>query len=124
MLTTDLNLLVELGAGVATVGGAVLTVMRIFSNIKKKKDAYRRSILSEAKRELENVKDDLEAKIKQLEIELHSQKESVSKDLAHLKENYSFEIKALGDKIENLRQDLTLAHQSLVTLLTQLVNKR
>lgn len=124
MLATDLNLLAELGTGVAAVGGAVLTIQRIFSNIKKKKDAYRKAILIEAKKELENVRDDLEAKIKQLEIELHNQKESVSKDLAHLKENYTTEIKALGEKIENLRQDLTLAHQSLVTLLTQLVNKK
>ena len=59
-----------------------------------------------------------------LKLELDTQKENVSRDLGHLREVYNAEIKVLGEKIENLRQDISQQHQALVGLLTKLVDSK
>lgn len=120
----DAVLVEEVAGAVTAVGGVIHVVQRIFANLKTKKEEYKRSILKQAKAEAEAVRIDLEAQIKALEKELENQKLNVSKDFSHLRETYNAEIKALGEKIANLHLDLTNQHQSLVVLLTQLVNRK
>jgi hypothetical protein len=121
----DLNTDIGIGAGVVTVLGSVWQLYRHISFKQTlKKDRERGAILAEAKAELSRVENDLNEKIKVLEIELAVQKDNVSKDLSHLKEVYNAEIKVLGEKIDLLRQDLQSQHSSMVALLTKLVSSR
>ena len=73
--------------------------------------------------EMAKIEEELSEKIKKLDIELRNQKDNIARDLSHLKEIYGAEIKTLASKIEDLREDLSQQHQSLVALLTKLVDR-
>lgn len=115
----------EAVAAIATVIGSVYTGAKYLIRASKiKKEAYRQSILKQAKEELDKVEKEFKQKLEAIKIELEAQKISVSRDLGHLKEVYGAEIKVLGEKIENLREDLSQQHQALVGLLTKLVSAK
>ncbi len=112
-------------AGAASIIGGLYTWYRRYTiGLQIKKDKEKQDILSQAKLELSRVEWDLNEKIKVLETELASTKESLSRDLGHLKEVYSAEIKVLGEKIEEIRQTLGQQHGQLVNLLTVLIDKK
>lgn len=117
------NISAVIVAAIPVVGGVYTAVKRIRKSSKAKKDTYRAEILAEAKEEATKVKTELENKLKVLEEEFQVQKRSVSKDFSHFREVYSAEVKVLGEKIENLRQDLSAQHTALVGLLTKLVDR-
>lgn len=115
----------EGAAGAVTAfGGLYAGARHLIVGHKRKKEEYRQSILNKANEEMAKIKTELEEKIKGLENELANQKENIYKDLGHLKEIYNAEIRTLGDKIDSLRSDLQDQHQSMVALLTKLVDSR
>ena len=120
----DPNVALEaLAAIVTAVGGLYGATRHVLARSKKKREEHRTEVLAMAKSELILVKQDLEGKIRKLELELTTQKISISKDFDHFTEIYNNEIKVLGEKIENLREDLSQQHQALVGLLTKLVDR-
>jgi hypothetical protein len=124
-MVVDISTLFEgAGGAITAVGGLWAGWRHIRYSLQAKKDKYRQDIIDQAKEEMTKIKVVLENKIKVVEIELQTQKESVSKDLSHLKEGYSSEVKILGQRIEELRQDLAVQHGSLVALLTRLVDPK
>ena len=124
-MNIDLPTALEGAAGAVTaLGGAYTTVRHLLNRSKIKKQEHRQDILKEAKEEADKIKISLETKIKALEVEFQTQKQNVSKDLAHFKETHGAEVKALGEKIESLRQDLSQQHQALIGLLTKLVDTK
>jgi len=124
-MNIDMNTAVEGLAGAVTAIGGIYTAGKHFiTRAKKKKERYRQEILDQASSELARVEAALSEKIKLLEIQLAVQKDNVSRDLGHLKEVYNAEIKVLADKIDDLRKDLSDQHQSMVALLTKLVDNR
>jgi uncharacterized protein Veg len=112
-----------LGGLVTAVGGIYTGFKRLTANSKRKKEEYRKSILKEATEGVELVKMALESKIDKIESDLQAQKDSVAKDLGFLKETYSSEISNLGNKIEDLREQLNSQHSQLIQLLTKLVDR-
>jgi hypothetical protein len=120
----DVNTTMEAaGTLIAAVAGAYTTIQHVRSRMQKKKEKYRQDLLDEAKEESRKFKEELEIKIKALEVEFQAQKVSVSKDLEFFKASHNAEIKVLGEKIEALRSDISMQHQSLVNLLTKLVDR-
>lgn len=120
----DINTLAGISAAAVTaIGGIYTSIHHIRGRIKKKNNLYRQGILDQAKFEVTKMERYLEEKIRVLEIELEDQRLSLSKDLSHFKETHNSEVKALGEKIENLREDLSQQHQALVGLLTKLVDR-
>jgi polyhydroxyalkanoate synthesis regulator phasin len=121
----DLPTLLETtGAAITGLAGAYKAVRHISSRMKKSRESYKQDIIGQAKEEMGKIERSLEAKIKILEVELETQKLNVFKDFSHFKETHNSEIKVLGEKIENLREDLAAQHQSLVNLLTRLVDNK
>lgn len=121
----DIATAAEIAGGTITaVGGAYSLIRHMFYAAKSKKEQYKQDILKEAKEELSKVELSLNERIKSLEIELDNHKDNISKDLEHMREVYNAEIKVLGSKIDDLRQDLQAQHSSMVALLTKLVNSR
>jgi hypothetical protein len=112
------------GGAITACGGLWAGYRHIRYSMQAKKDKYRQDIIDQAKEEMAKIKVGLENRIKVVEIELQTQKESVSKDLSHLKDSYTSEVKILGQRIEELRQDLVSQHSSLVALLTKLVDSK
>ena len=124
-MAIDPNTAIEASGGlIAALGGLYGAAKRFIKHSEAKKAKYRQDILDQAKEEAEKVKAALEAKIKALEIEFAVQKQSVSKDLNFFKQTHNAEVKALGEKIEALRQDLQQQHQALIGLLTKLVSNK
>lgn len=123
MTITIANIL-EAASALITLGGAWRSVNYFVTRYKVRKNAYRQSIIDQVRNETDKVCKDLETKIEALETELQSQKANVEKDMGHMKEIYNAEIKVLGDKIEDLRQDLQAQHSSTIALLTKLVDGR
>lgn len=112
------------GTAIATFLGAAKAISHMAHKSKAKRESYSQEILDQAKTEMEKIEQDLEVKIKRLEIELEAQKLSVSKEFSYFKQAHNTEIKALAEKIESLRQDISQQHQALVGLLTKLVNTK
>lgn len=108
---------------IAAIGGAILYILRVIREIRKSKSAEADRLLDEAKSHGLSIKTKLEAKIDLLENQLNNLEENVAKDIGHLKETQSSEIKNLANKIEDLREELLQGHGSLVALLTKLVDK-
>ena len=123
-MTLDMNTILEYAGAITAIGGAYHTIQRILANYKRKKEEYRQQILNQAKNEVDKAVNNLEFKIKQVEDELAWQKESVARDLSVMKDAYNADIRVLGQKIEELRQDLITQHSQLVGLLTKLVDTR
>lgn len=115
------ELILSLAGIVTAVGGAWLTVRKIQKDKEQQKEAFKASILAEAEESLKLKETALQAKIEAAEGRLDNLKESVEKDLAHLRETYNGEIKNLAVKIEDLRSDLRNQHTQMVSLLTKMI---
>ena len=122
-MTISNDTIIAATGAIAALGTVWAIIQGISHGLKRRKATYRQAIIDEAKAEMELVKLLLEEKICKLEVELETQKEAVRKDLSHMSALYDAETKVLGEKIEALRQDLLQQHQSLVGLLTKLVNQ-
>lgn len=120
----DPSSIFEVSGAIVTIVGGIYGAIRHFLIIsKRKEDLYREGILIQANEKIEKIKFELEEKLKELETELHTQKEAIEKDLSHFKQLYGQEVKMLGEKIETLREDLSRQHQSLVDLLSKLIER-
>jgi hypothetical protein len=124
-MNIDINTFVGISAATITaVGGLYTAFNRISFNIRHKKEVYRQAIIDQARSEMAKVKQDLEKKIDLLESEVHSQGDNIAKDMDHMRDIYNNEIRVLGSKIEELRQDLQAQHATTITLLTKLVDSK
>jgi polyhydroxyalkanoate synthesis regulator phasin len=124
-MVIDLVMASEVLGGAATTLGAAYTAFRhVKYSLQSKKDKYRQDIIAEAKEEMAKVEAKMSVRINNLEAELSNQKDNMVRDLGHMKEVYNAEIKVLGEKIDSLRSDLQDQHQSMVNLLTRLVNSK
>lgn len=107
--------------GVATL---IVTVQKVFKNLRKEREEYAAKLMQSAKEDDALLKAKLEARIEKIDAQVKTLELSVSKDMAHLKETYSSEIKNLGEKIEALRDELRSQHSGLIELLTKIVGKK
>lgn len=124
-MNIDLPMILEASAGAITGGSGLYAWYRhIRYGIKDKKDRERQAILSKANEELDKVEAKLEEKIRLLQEELRAHKDNLDKDMTHMREIYDGELKNLGNKIDDLRKDLSDQHSSMVALLTRLVETR
>lgn len=120
----DYQTLLPLAATVTTLGGAYLTIRKIAKDRDKSKKEQEKEFLSKAKEEDSLLKAKLEARIESIKAQLSNLEFNVNKDVTHLKETYGSELKNLGEKIENLRTELSNQHSSLLTLLTKLIDNQ
>ena len=123
-MVIDMGQAAEVISCIVVASGGIYSVGHHFiSKAKKKKEKYRQDILDQAKEEMSKIEAELNEKIKDLALELSIHKENIVKDMDHYKEIYNAEIKVLGSKIDDLRQDLSEQHANMVNLLTKLVNR-
>lgn len=110
---------------IITLSGLIYTWIKIAREVKKERDKDRKeitaTILQTAKEEDALMKAKLEARIEKIDAQVASLELSINKDISHLKETYSSEIRNLGKKIEDLRDELRSTHGQLVSLLSTLI---
>ena len=117
------NVILDFVGAISAIGGAWYTILKILREIRKSKKADYDRILDQAKEHNAATKAKLETRIELLEADFHNLEESMAKDFAHIKETQANELRNLGEKIENLREEIKTAHTSLINLLTKLVDK-
>lgn len=126
--------IVGLSGAFSVVSGAWLKLRKIQAARKEAKELEKAVILQEAKEsahkhkvaleaQIASLEKDLEVKFHSLSEKIHAVEESLGKDLAHVKESYTSEVKFLGSKIEELKDDLRLQMGQIVTLVSKLIEK-
>ena len=121
----DLSTILASSAAAITAFSSVWVGLRhIKYSIQSKRDKECQAILDRANEELDKVEAKLGEKIRLLQEELKTHKENLDKDMNHMREIYDGELKNLGNKIDELRKDLSDQHSSMVALLTRLVETR
>jgi len=135
---SDLNHLMSsiasIGGTISVIYGAWFKIRKIQSNRRETKELEKAIILQEAKEtahkhkvaleaKITSLEKDLDAKFESLSQKITSVEESIEKDLFHIKESYASEVKFLGSKIEELKEDLRLQMSQIVTLVSKLIEK-
>lgn len=98
--------------GLGAIGGVIWTFVEI-------KDKFKKGLQEDLESQIKNQ----DSKITLLEQQIRSIEEMVNKDIIHLKESHSNEIKNLSEKIEELRDEVRNQHSQLVQLLSKLVSR-
>lgn len=111
-------------AALTTLTGLIMSWQKIVKTAKKDREEHAAKILQTAKEEDQLLKSKLEARIEKIDAQVKNLELNVNKDITHLKETYSAEIKVLGEKIEMLRDELRDQHSQMVALLTKLVESK
>lgn len=119
----DYQLILPLAGLVTAVGTAIYTVQKVTKNFKSDKKEFKAEIIQEALEADAKIKVELEGKVNALKAELENLRVHVEKDLDHIRETYSGEIRNLGNKIEDLRSELREQHGNLVQLLTKMIDR-
>lgn len=117
---TNISTWVTILTGVA---GFAVGVRKLLRGRKKLKERQAANILQSAKDHDAEMKIHLENRIHDIEIKVSALKENIEKDIAHLKESYQSEVRFLGQKIEELREQVHDQHSQLVALLTKMIDK-
>lgn len=118
------EMLMGIGGGIVTLGTAFLTIKKVLASSKRDKELEKAEILREVKEMDSLLKSKLESRLEAIKAELKNLELNVNKDFSYIRESHEGEIKALGEKIENLRSDLSNQHGSLLALLTKLINNK
>ena len=113
-----------LGTVLTGLVGAYATIRKILNNKEKINKRRDLAIIQAAKDGDTSVKLALQARIHELEVKVANIEESVTKEIAHVKESHSIELKALADKIEVLRDELREQSGSILGLLTKMIDKQ
>jgi hypothetical protein len=119
----ELTTTIPIGAIIA-LSGLIYTWQKIAREARKSRKEDAAAILQAAKEEDSLIKAKLEARIEKVDAQLQNLELSINKDMAHLRETYSNEIKNLGLKIEILREELRTTHGQLISLLTTLIDAK
>lgn len=131
----EISTILAIAGAVTAVGGAWLTIIKLNASYRKQRDLEAAKILHSAKEEISKTKTAIladrvlvqnrfEARLEALEQTVETNKESVEKDMQHIRETYNGEIRNLGQKIEDLRSELRNQHGQLVGLLTKMIENK
>jgi phage host-nuclease inhibitor protein Gam len=119
----NISALLSVAAMITALGGAWLTVRKIQRDSARDKKIQAAAVLQSAKEADLLLQTRLDNKIHDLATELKVLKESNEKDIAHLKETHTSELKSLGEKIEVLRDELRQQSKNILELLTKMIGK-
>lgn len=120
----NMTTLLSVAGAISVLGGAWLTVKSIAKESERSKKNQSASILQSAKEADSVLKSKLESKINELESQIKAYQDIAEKDIEHLKETYNNEIKNLGEKIENLRDEVNNHHTQIIQLLSKMLDRR
>lgn len=113
----------SIASAISVLGGAWLMIRKIAKDADRSKKNHAAAILQSAKEADSLIKTKLDGKIHDLEAQIRNYQENTEKDIEHLKETYSNEIKNLGEKIENLRDEVNSHHSQIIVLLGKMLDR-
>lgn len=119
---TEISAMLPTAGVIITLGTAYLTIRKIQKDAEKTKREQAAEILQSAKEEIALKEKDLELKISTVESRIDALEKSVEKDMQHLRETYSGEIRNLASKIEDLRGEIRNQHSQMIGLLSKIID--
>lgn len=120
----DNSSLMAWAGSIVTIITGIAAVQKVLKNLEKSRSEHNALILQAAKEEISTIRRKLEIRILSLEGDLDSLRDSVNKDLAHVKETHGNELENVGEKIQEIRQELRDQHSQILQLLTALIENR
>lgn len=120
----NMSTIMGIAAAISTIGGAYMTIRKIAKDAERRKKLHSAEILQAAKMEDKALRQALEARMHELENGLKDLRQDINKDIKYLKESYNVELKNLGEKIENLRDELRIQHTGILSLLNKMIDKK
>ena len=117
-------LIVQILIALGTVLSGTVTVHRYLKEAREEREEENTKTLKLALAEMERQVEKLELKIKACSDETENLRNSVDKEFEYVKSTYNSEIRNLGHKIEELREEVRNQPGQLVSLLTKLVSGR
>jgi hypothetical protein len=118
------NMIMSAIGALTAVGTAWLTIVKISKSHHDSKSLAKAEILQAAKEEVSSLKRELEAKFMLIENKIEQLQESTEQDFSHLKETHGNEMENLSEKLELLRDDLKSQHSQIMTLMTNLLDRK
>lgn len=123
------QLLIHLAVTISTIAGAIVAIQKVIKNSRvernasvEEKEKESEKILTQAREEMQLIKLQFEAEVKALKVDLKSLESGTLKDIQYIKESQESEIKNLGEKIQDLRDQLNSHHTQILSLLEKLIN--
>ena len=120
----DQSLIIQIALAASTLAGLYVSVGQLKSGFKKELEDETAKALDLVKATSQTDVVMLKGQIDNLAKEINRLEDSFQKDVSHIRETYNSEIRNLGHKIEELREEVRGQHSQLVTLLTKLVSER
>jgi hypothetical protein len=120
----DIQSIITIAGGIATLGTAVTVIQKVFKNLQKAREERNAIILHAAKEEISRARVALESRIKDIESDLANLKVALNKDLDYAKESNNEAIKVLGEKVDETRRELREAHTQILQLLTRMLDDK
>jgi hypothetical protein len=118
------NLIVPVGSILFGIVSAWLTFLQLKKHYMEEIESKIEQSSLNSSKDLKSEAELLKHKIDSIESHMIKIEESVSKEIEYVKEAYKGEIKNLGEKIENLREEVRNQHTQLIGLLTKLIQEK
>src|ERR1700686_3566149 len=115
----NLNTIVSLTGAITAVCGSILAFQRLSKGAKKDREHEAQKILEQAREEDLVIKSKLESQIDTLNAKIENLELNTEKDLQHIKEIYASDIKSLGEKVDQVREQLNDQHAGVLSLLSK-----
>ena len=119
-----MDISVEIGSILGVAVTCLGIMWKIARTMRQEREAEAAKTLKAAKEADNAIKAAFDAKIQSLEAEYRNLKESVEKDFEHVKETHNGALANLGQKVEELREELRTSHSQLVALLSEMIKKQ
>jgi hypothetical protein len=136
MADSNINLssIVAIAGALGVISGAYIKIRKIFADREKHQHLQRALILQEAKEADAQLKAGIEARrevlyqeitsrIKAVETRIDNVEEAVNKEISHIRDSYNSEIRFLGSKIEELKDEVRTSLSQVVILVSKLIDK-
>jgi hypothetical protein len=133
-LNITLTSIVGAAVAVGTIAGSYIKIRKIFADREKYQHLQRALILQEAKEADAQLKAAIDARrevlyqeitsrIKAVETRIDNVEEAVNKEISHIRDSYNSEIRFLGSKIEELKDEVRTSLSQVVILVSKLIDK-
>jgi hypothetical protein len=123
MPVLDFQIIMSVIGAFIAIGTAWITIKKIMNYNKSDKKAQSNEILRQAREEMDLKSKEMELRVQAVEDRMANLEKNVEKDIDYIKQAYTNEIKMLGEKIENLRDELRGNHANLLGLITKLIER-
>jgi len=122
-MVLETQMILSIATGITVLGTAYLTARKIIKDSQASVAKREEELMTQAKEHDQKLFLEIKSELEVLETKITNLEADFNKELSFVKEVHNNELKQLGEKIENLRDDLKVQHSNLLTLITKLIER-